>query len=472
MRFINLNILTVALAAVSLFFMGCQDDISTIGSQLSQSELTIYPDTLDFSLRGQSKYVKMRDTKSAYTLLGRISTKEYGTLSCSYVTQFLPASSLNIPDTITPEHVDSVKMYLSIPSSQITGNTESPQQVKVYNLIKELPSDINASFDPTGYYEEPYFGKGNYNLSAYVPGDTTYSKISTLNIGINLPVEFGKRIFNAYKENPSLFQWPDEFNKLWPGVFVAPSFGSGCIAPVLSTRVFAYFPKSSSYTDEEGNVAWKQVADSVCLFSTAPEVISNVNIDYTPSPLLESMASGSEDGKCIITTPGGYEVDFTFPAKEILEKYINQDYDMGVINNLLLSIPAKKIANDFGIDVPTSLLMIKSSQKETFFSEGKVPDGRSSFVGNFSQSNGSYSFASMRDYIIDLLNKGVDNIEKEDVTFTLIPVEITTEDSTNTSTGEVVNIVTSVYPYMVKPTMVELQMDKPQIIFVYSTQSL
>lgn len=470
---INNICLTVAIAAVSLFFIRCQDEVSSIGSGLTQNEMTIYSDTLAFNLKGKSVFAENRDSKSAYTLIGRLETDEYGLLECSYVTQFLPAAALNIPDTLTYNNVDSVKMIISVPRNMIIGDSLAPQQLNVYNLTKQLPADINSNFNPSGYYNPQPLGSKNYNLSGYKIVDNEYSAPNIVTIDVKLPTQIGRDAFKAYVEEPDIFKWPKEFVERWPGVFVKPTFGSGCIAPVINTQIFAYYPKTtiSADLDEDGNNIYITKADSVCMFSTAPEVISSVNIKYEPSEKIMQMASMGDDS-CVITTPGGYEVEFTFPAKEIIESYLTKEYDLGVINNLIFSIPAKEIDNKFQIGVPTSLLMVKSSEKEAFFNEGKVPDNLNSFVASYSITNHSYSFNSMREYLISLLDKGVDNIESNDVNFTLVPVAVSTEEITNPSTGEVMSYVTNVIPYMVKPTMVKLDMANPQIIFIYSTQTI
>lgn len=469
-----LSYLAVALATVSFFFASCQDEVSGIGDSLTNSEVTINVDSITYNLHASAIEAPAFETRSGYNLLGSIRVPEYGTLDCSFVTQFLPAESLNLPDTITSANIDSVKMIFSIPKRYITGDTLAPQQLKVYSLNKPLPENISADFNPEGYYDpEDLLSTKSYTLSGYTYKDSTYSSANTIQLKTQLPLEMGKEIVDAYSTNPNIFVWPQEFAKYWPGVYVTPSFGKGCIAPVQQTSIFAYFPqtKVTSEKDENGEsqIVYKQVADSVCLFTTAPEVLSNVNLSYTPSENLQKMVS---DGKSIITTPGGYVVKFQFPAKEILEAYWADEYELGVINNLIFSIPAKLINNSYGLGIAPSLLMIKTSEMETFFTEGKLPDNKSSFASVFSSDTNSFVFNTMRDYIVDLRAKGEENITDDDVNFTLIPVALTTEDYTDTSTGALVTVVTSVVPYIIMPTMAELDTENALIVFTYSNQVL
>lgn len=466
--------LTVAIATVSLFFTSCEDETSSIGSSISSSEVSINVDSVFYNIKGHTVAAPSIEARSLYNLLGSIDVPEYGSLHCSYVTEFLPAESISLPDTITSEEIDSVRMILSVPKVYVTGDTLSPQQVKIYSLTKNLPADITSNFNPDGYYEpsRPLAVK-NYTLSGYSFNDTTYSRSSTVEIKANLPIELGREVVKAYASNPDLFIWPQEFAKYWPGIYVEPSFGKGTIAPVQNTSVFAYFPQTKTITtvDEDGKaiVSTIQVADSVCLFTTAPEVLSSINLAYKPSQKLEEMVNNK---KSIITTPCGYNVEITFPAIDILDKYWKEEYELSVINNLKFSIPAIQIENDYNIGLPPALLMVKSNQVESFFSDGKLPDNMNSFICLYSSEDAAYTFTGLRNYIVDLRGKGRENITSDDVDFTLIPVNVSTEDYTDMNTGSTVTATTSVRPYTIMPTMVELNTEKALVVFTISNEIL
>lgn len=473
----KINILplaTVALATVSLLLTGCEDDVSQIGNSISSAEVSINIDSVTYKLKARTVEAPDIDLAANYTLLGSINVPEYGSLDCSYVTQFLPAENLTIPDTITPEKIDSVKMILSVPKVFITGDSLAPQQLKVYDLERQLPSDLTASFDPEGYYDSsaPISTK-SYTLSGYTYNDTTYTSAQIIPVSIKLPLEKGRDLYAKYLEDPEIFVWPELFAQYWPGVYIAPSFGKGCVAPISSTNVYLYYPatEKTTTTDSDGNtvVENKIVPDSLCVLASAPEVITDPIIKYTPSANLESMIA---DGKNIITTPGGYTVSFSFPAREVLEEYWKGEYDLGVINNMVFTLPAKAVNNSYSIGVAPALLMVKTSEVESFFSEGRLPDNKSSFYSLYSSDAEGYTFSSMREYIVDLKAKGEDNITEEDVDFTLIPISATTEDYTNPSTGALSSVITSLSPYIVKPTMTLLETDNAKVVFTYSNQTL
>lgn len=466
--------LTVAFATVSLFFAACDDDVSNIGDSITSTEVAIHVDSLSYNLKASVIQAPIFESRSSYTLVGSIDIPEYGKLDCSYVTQFLPTENLNLPDTINADKIDSVKMILTVPKRYITGDTLAPQQLKTFALTKQLPADISYNFRPDGYYEPSSpLGVENYTLAGYTYGDSTFIQSSAIEVKTKLPVALGRELVKKYSSDPDMFVWPDRFAQYFPGVYVTPSFGKGCVAPVSSTTVYAYFPytKTTSDIDSEGNATIKNevAADSICLMTTAPEVLSSVNIDYEPSDYLKNMVA---DGRSIITTPGGYAVSFEFPTKAILQDYWNKEYDLGVINNMKFSIPAKVVNNSYGIGLPPALLLVKTSEMDSFFAEGRLPDNLTSFTSVYSSDNQCYTFSGMRQYIVNMKEKGEASITADDVEFSLIPVTVSTEDYTDSSTGQQLTAVTSITPYIIMPTMVELDTEHAEIVFTYSNQTI
>lgn len=173
-----------------------------------------------------------------------------------------------------------------------------------------------------------------------------------------------------------------------------------------------------------------------------------------------------DDGKTIITTPGGYNTSFRFPAQDIINHYKKDEHNLSLISELLLTIPAEPIENSFNIGTAPTLLLIKSSEVEDFFNNNKIPDNVSSFTASYDATNKQYKFSSMRSYIMQLLDKS--EITDEDVEFTIIPVELQSETAGNY--GSTTSYVTKCSPYIVKPTMTHLFTEKASIVFTFSSQ--
>lgn len=450
----------------------CNDDISGIGGSLADGEVTITVDSLETKIDATTVYYDSFDGRNSTKLLGRLRVPEYGSLRCSFVTQLLSATSMSIPDSISENEVDSMRLVLSVPRGSLTGDSLAPQQLNVYRLSRQLPADISTSFDPDGYYSASgLMGSKSYTLSNIAKGDSALKRDSYVRIPVKMPKEFALDLFRRYRNNDPIFQWPSSFNEWFPGIFVEQNFGNGCVANISRAEVFTYWHYTKQVYEMQPDSTYKYVdriaRDSTCLLASQPEVLSSNIISYEVSDKIKQLVA---EGKSILTTPGGYRVDFTFPARRLLDAFLTYGQDMSMVSSLRMSIPATTITNDYGISVAPYLLMVKTSQLDEFFAENKVPDGLNSFYATYSSTTGSYHFNSMRDYFLDLLkkrNEGKD-ITDEDLDFTLVPADVTLE----TVTGYYNNTtyVTKVQPYLTKPTMTELATDRTVISFIYSSQ--
>ena len=75
----------------------------------------------------------------------------------------------------------------------------------------------------------------------------------------------------------------------------------------------------------------------------------------------------------------------------------------------------------------------------------------------------------MRDYILDLIDKG--EITEDDFTFIITPVLVSTEINSDYYNGTT-TYVTSITPYVFQPVMVRLLVDKARAQLTCSRQTL
>lgn len=472
-----MKIKSIYAAAAALFslaaFSSCEDSTSPIGGSLVNGEVTIVVDTLEMKLDASSILEPNFDSRTQTKLLGRINVPEYGSLDCSFVSQLMCATKMNIPDSITVNDVDSMRMVLTVPRGSLTGDSLAPQQLKVYQLTKQLPSDINSTFDPKGYYNpsDP-LGVKSYTLSALSMNDSLFKLQKSIQIPIMLPRKLAQDIFTAYRNNPETFQWPQTFAQYFPGVYVEQNFGNGCIGVISAMKFYTYwhYTKMVYQKKDDDSREYHYVPtiarDSVCLFSSQPEVLSANKITYNVSDYLKDLANS---GKSIITTPGGYYVNVKFPAQEIIDKYDRDLYSVAVVSKLSFEIPAEAVENDYGLEAAPHLLMVKASERESFFRENKIPDGKTSFYAAYNSEKKCYTFAGMREYILDLINSGKP-VDPADMDFSLVPVVVSTEEVPNYSSST--TYVTRCAPYIGRPTVTQLDTDKAIICFSYSRQTM
>ncbi len=496
-------VITVATGGI---LASCENDVPTVGSDLASGEVQIALDSLIWDgteqiiHRGnQQKTVTCPpiqyttifddavDTRSTTNLLGRISVPEYGDLNCSFVSRLMCTTSIDIPDSIPIQQVDSMKLILSVPRGALTGDSLAPQQLKAYRLTKSLPNDIDNRFDPTGYYDQSsLLGTRSFTLSALGMSDSIYIKRSYINIEIPLSRQMAIQTVEAYRneQTKSIFAWPQTFEEYFHGIYVEPSFGRGCVANISFTDFVVYYNyKTQQITNNSDGTVSTSVKTNVGaagVFASSPIVLSSNNVTYRPSSYLNALAA---DNKAIITTPGGYRVNMRFPGRELIEIYQSSQSKMAVVSDLLFSIPVEEIANDYGLTPPPYLIMVKTSKLNEFLSKNSLPDNKDSFYASYSTANKRYVFSSMRNYIIDLIQKGV---KEEDLDFTIIPANLEFEsDQTNnnynymyyyygygSSSSSGKQYLTKCTPYIAKPTMCRLKMDEAQTIFTYTLQQM
>ena len=457
-------------ALTAILLTGCQNDVSPIGSSIFNGEVNINVDSLTMKVAAESVKIDKMDARSTTNLLGQFNIPVYGRMSASYVCQLLSASRMSVPDSIGVERVDSMKMFLDIPRDLIIGDSLAPQQLNVYRLIRQLPSGIQSDFDPSGYYDpSDVVATRNYTLSGLALSDSAFRNTTTLQVSFPLPKRWAVDAFNAYRAGSEVFDWPASFNQAFPGLYVRQTFGKGAMANISATKLYTYYHYYATRNVVENNeVVTRRVTmkDSVCLFRSAPEVISSSILDFEAAAQLNALVAS---GKKLLSAPLGYRLRFTFPAAELLEQYWASDPNLSVINNLTFTLPVESITNDYGLLPPAEVLMVRTSDLEDFFAQGKVPDNRTSFRGTYSASRGRYEFTSMRQYIVDLKDNYPDN-GPEATDFTLVPVTFETESNTSSYYGTTTTYVTACTPYLEKPAVAIIDTDHAGVVFTFTQQ--
>lgn len=455
-----------ALALLALSFGSCQNEASDIGGSLASGEVTITIDTIYSDIQGRTVNFDSFDARTMSNLIGHLEVDEYGVLDCSYAARLLCAPNMGGAATLPDDFFDGIKVVMAVPRGALTGDSLAPQRVSVYELTENLPSDITSSF-PIGtcYDPEAPMSTAPFVLSAVGQGSASENSADDHRVSFPLDRAFMEKTVKAYKENPSIFQWPSTFAaNFLKGIYVRPVFGSGCVANVSSTSFVLKYHYNRKTTVVENGVSVEkdeQVNDSVTLFATSPEVLNTNLISYEPSGKLKAMAAS---GKAIVTSPGRFNTRVRIPAEQLMERYRSGASSLSSVSNLTFTLPASEIENSYGISVPPYLAMVKTSELDDFFMNRRVPDGVNSFWASY--SDGRYVFSTMREYIQQWTKGGVPT--EDDMDFTLVPVSITTENRTVNGSSQVV--VTTCLPYMQKPAMALLDTGKASFVFTFSRQ--
>lgn len=456
-KFLFISIITL----FTVIFTACDNEVNNIGGSLVNDNLEIDIDST-FVVEGKSIENLRIQSRTVTQLLGSISSKEYGTFSSEYITQFMCANKIDTVG-VSAEDIDSLIVVLNIPKGDIVGDSLIPMGLEIYPLTKQLPSPIYSDFNPEGYYDaSKKLSSQIYKCNVAGENDTVKAYESRY-VYAKLPVEIGRELFRKYKQNPELYSNPEDFTNVFPGIFVKNSYGSGRVMRITQTSMRMYYSKHTKTTADKDTV----ISNVGYYFATKPEVVTDNLIDYTMS---ESLKKRIDNGENIIVAPAGRDLEITFPALDVVKAYRERAGKVAVLNALTFKIPVKAIENDYEIAPPTNIMMILSKDKDNFFIENKLADGVTSFVAEYNSTTGYYEFTGLRNYMLDLLKK--DEIKPEDYTFVITPVSLVTTQEASTSyyyysTQEKVN---AVVPYISSPAMAELDLKNSKITLTFSRQ--
>ncbi len=452
------RVLPVLLAAAA---MTACDDVPNVGNSLVDSETEVVK-VSDFDVNGHSVLNPSVQTRNLVQVLGRIDATGYGRLEADFVTQFMPAAQLS--SSLTQENIDSIKALFFVPNGSFVGDSLAPMGLEIYRLNKQLPSTIFSNFNPADYYSSSDLLATKMYVCNALGQPDSIRNLSYRLIDVHLPVSLAHEFLSLYQTNPEAYQFPAQFARYFPGIYVRNSYGAGRVVEISSTQIRIYYHTTS--VDSEG----KEVINSFegNYFAVTPEIILNNNLDFAISDALAQRIDGGEQ---IIVAPVGRDVEIQFPINEVISYYQQHSGSLSVVNSLSFKIPVELIKNDYSIAPPANLLLVQSDKKEKFFLDNELVNNETSFYASYNSTDKCYIFSGMRNYLLKMLEK--ESIEPSDYTFTLTPVTVVTESNTSNSYyGQTTQYVSSIDPYIGAPVMVKLDLDKAEINLTFAKQTI
>lgn len=444
-----------------------EDETSNIGSTLTDNTVEIVIDSV-FSVTAHTRLVPTIQPKTTEQLIGLISVPGYGTLRSDVVSQFLPSTVLDTAN-YSSANVDSLSLTLSYARGAFKGDSVAPMGLTVYELNKLLPNDINSGFNPEGFYNSTPLASKIYNTSTFLESSTVQNATSRT-IEVKLPAALGKKIYADFEKNPASFASGQTFaNDVFKGVYIKTSFGSGRMTNISATGMSFYLSKITVSTDSVG----KEVKDTTSAVHqymlVTPEVISNNNISYTMDEKLRTYLAQDSN---MIVAPAGTEMEITFPAEQVIASYRSGSNTNSntVLNTLSMFIPVDTIESNGIVTPPPYMLLVLKKDRDEFFAQNKLCDNKTSFYATYNSSIGGYSFAGLRDYMMNLLDK--ETITAEDYTFAFVPVEVTLEALSNSGYYYQTQYqATDIQPYLLNPVAAIVHAKDIKVKLTYSKQT-
>lgn len=454
-----------ALCAMTLVsgLVSC-DEASEIGSSIVEDNVEVVIDSV-FTITGSSQENNIRYARTSNQLLGTIDAEGYGSLSSDFVAQLMPANKM-VTDGVTAANIDSIKLRMFMSEGAYVGDSVAPLGLQVYKLKKQLPNTIAEFTTPADYYDpQALLATKTYNASVVGYSDSLadiFTSQAVRVVDVKLPLELGREFYNKYVSpgGKELFNDPEAFAQWFPGLYVKNSYGSGRIMTFYATRMYMYFSKQDKIDDKDTTLYYVN-----SFLAVTPEVVNYNNIQQRLSPELSKIAATSPI--VVAPSPQGYDVNVTVPVRDIVAKYKSQAGKYNVINAMTFKVAAEEITNDYGIEPPSYLLLIKKDKRDEFFAKAELTDNKTSFYAAYNRTTKSYTFSSMRQYVLDMIEKdSTTGLEDSDGEFILMPVTLVTETS-----GSQVSVL-AIVPYTETPVMAKFNWDDSKIKVVYSKQTI
>lgn len=452
-----------SIALLAAVFAACDDDMGTVGNSIrpNPDDILVEVDTI-FNIKAATVAMDSVYARTTYGLIGEYKDPIFGTIKSDYLCELYCPDTMsflggNRKDLIS---IDSVQFNIGFAS--FWGDSISPMGMSVYEVNNPLERNYYTNVDPSKYcsMDKP-LGQGVFSIQ----------NIPTLPSGIRIlstPVkkEVGDFFLDKWKNNPEYFNNSDSLRKIFPGLYITTTMGSGTLVNVEYSMLdisYKYQGKNSAGTADS-------IRSGLFRLAVTSEVIQLNHVENKSNDLI-----GPSNGKSYIKSPAGLCTELTIPLSEILER-AGTDRVLNSAKFKLAGISEDEEKS--GFSRPAYLLMIHKDSIESYFENKLKPNGKTSLViTNSSLSSSSTSFntydmgniASLINHYADLYKEqGVAVADIPDLKYRLIPVDITT---VTTSTG---NVIDRTYNTML-PKLAVLRTDAeslkiPLILSKYNTQ--
>ncbi len=410
-----------------LFFWACEDSVSDVGMGTlpDQDKIGIYTDTVYLS----ASTVKLDSiyANTIYGMLGEFYDPTYGNLKSGYLCQFYAPKVKAFSDSIVDGRIDSI--FIAVSYSSYLGDSLVPMEASVYPVTKALTGHYYTNMSPSSYCDlKTVLGRRGYTARDLTVSDS--ANMANINNGysktlkIRLPDALGQKFYDEWlKPAPNAYSSTDAFNQFFPGVYVAPTYGSGNILYVEGTRVLMYYNRLRTTVDSKGKDS-TYISLASTTFDVTKEIIQlnsyeNSNDDQLLQP---------NENKAYVKTPAGIFTKIVVPVPEIIKKMGAKKFTNA---KLSMSIFGKD-EWEYAMGNPSKVLLINKDSITTFFENKQVANNRTSYTSTLGASASyTYSFGNISAMIQNAITESPDkNLE-----LLLVPISTKSSGTTDYSSS-------------------------------------
>lgn len=408
--------ITTAMAAIALMaFVACDETTDTLGNSLTADADKFVITTDTFNVKTESIIIdsvltsgsniflgKVRDPETHTDVTGHFATNMYANRVFDDTKMILDTDSITSKDS--NGNVKAVLSYLTVFFESIDGDSLTPMQITVHELLQPLNESAKyySNYNPEkeniirndGYeiVKKFNFTPLDLNLS-----DSLRNEIVSGNdyayINVPLTSEYRDKEGNTYNNYGTYLlrqaiEHPEYTNNIYdfshnvcPGFYIKTTNGLGAMMKIRSIQVQSVYEGISE--GDTVNIAY--------YVSSTDDVAHIVNIENDRN----SINSLAQDNSCTyLKTPAGIFTEVTLPVDEIKFGHEND-----TISSAKVVFRHYNTQSDNALNAPTEVLIMPKDSLYSFFENKSITDYKTSFLATYSSSTNSYTFNNISNMI-------------------------------------------------------------------------
>ena len=343
-------------------------------------------------------------------------------------------------------NIYTVELYLWYES--YFGDSVNACRLSVYELDQKLDEDRKyyTDINPEEFCDinapDNLLGSKVYTAVDYSISDSTrnldsYVPYVHIELDKNTAYKVGGEILKAARRAPlnsdgsSSFDF-DQFSDVFPGVYVKSDYGDGTILYVFQVQMNVVY-KCYAVDETTGEKLKKNnsSADSTYYgyrsFASTREVVQANQLINDENKINELI---NEETNTYIKSPAVIFTEATLPVNEIKEEL---QYDSLNAVKLTFSNYNQESDREFGMSIPSTLMLIRKKYKNTFFENNQLTDNVTSYLTSHSSTTNQYTFSNITNLINDCYAER-ENVRKQLEDGNAVTVDVTDENGITTST--------------------------------------
>lgn len=388
------------LALVGAFITACDDDTTSIGSGMMpvQDSLSTFYETFPIMTRSQMTGAVVANTSNCF--IGSYVDPETDVqTTCGFLAQFhlqedyaLPEASRMIKDAAGNIVADSC--VIRIFHDKYYGDSLTTMKLRATDLrldnVMEEGRTYYTDIDPKEYVNP---APKVTAISTYTVIDQNLSTLETSlssgnyrTIPVNIGKDYGTYILQSYYAHPEYFKNSYTFShNVCPGFYIEHAGGVGTMINADVSALDVYFRYQEN--DTTVSSAWMRLG-------ATQEVIQSNRVKHGNLDKLFDADGYAYDEKgapfTYIKSPAAVHTEIKLPVSQIATGEHYNDTLNSARFTLRRYVVKDQTANT--LTPPQYLLLIRKGHEAEFFAENRLPDSETTFLCQYSSSNGAYTF--------------------------------------------------------------------------------